>query len=45
MAQDDVQDTPPLRSLAWFHGIRFRDFAVVAGPLLLISMVAIGAAY
>jgi len=45
MEQDNVRRLRRLRSLARFHGISLRDFAVAVGPLLLISVIAIGAAY
>ena len=42
---DDVREAPPFRTRLWFRGIRVGDFVVATGPLLLIGLVAVAAAY
>jgi TRAP transporter TAXI family solute receptor len=45
MTKRKIIDTAPFRTLTRFSRISFRDLAVSAGPLLLITAVAIMAAY
>jgi TRAP-type uncharacterized transport system substrate-binding protein len=45
MADGDARKPASIRPLAGFAGISLRDLAVTVGPLLLITGIAIGAAY
>ncbi len=43
--QDNVRKIASIRPLARFVGISLRDLTVTAGPLILLTIAAIGAAY
>ncbi|MBI4536954.1 MAG: ABC transporter substrate-binding protein [candidate division NC10 bacterium] len=45
MTHSTDRKVPPLRPLARLVWVSFRDLAVAAGPLLLATVIAIGAAY
>ena len=43
--QDNIRKMAAIRPLARFVGISLRDLVVTVGPVLLVTAVAIGAAY
>lgn len=45
MTQNNIRKIASIRPLARFVGISFRDLVVTVGPLILITVGAIGAAY
>ncbi|HYS44603.1 MAG TPA: C4-dicarboxylate ABC transporter substrate-binding protein, partial [Geobacteraceae bacterium] len=42
---NNVRKIASIRPLARFAGISLRDLAVTAGPLILLTVIVIGAAY